>query len=120
MKFCLILFVLPVLGLCQNATFRTPPNCFGEEDAIQNPNKCVSTMQNCGGGTYANNVCTCKTGYIKAGLKGRVCIPQCSGNTSSCASAGGNCTAVNFCSCGLGRTFSNAQCISSTSDACGG
>lgn len=92
----------------------------GQEEAMPRQGKCVSTQQYCGGGVYTSGNCVCNTGYMTAGQSGEICIPQCSGSTSTCTAAGGNCTAVNFCSCGQGLTFSSSgQCLSTT-DACGG
>lgn len=121
MKFFIVFLALPLLGLCQQQ-FRQPPNCFGSEESLLKPMKCVSTQQLCGGGNYANNTCTCKPGYVRAGQTGKVCIPSCTGTTQTCGTAGvgGNCTATNFCSCGPGLTFVNGQCQNSANDACGG
>lgn len=119
MKIFVVLLAMPMLALCQD-DFRSPPNCLGNEEAMPKLGKCVSTQVNCGGGTYnANtNVCTCASGYMRGGQHGEICIPQCTGTTSTCTNAGGNCTAVNFCSCGTGFMFSSGQCVATT--ACGG
>lgn len=120
MKTIAVLLALPLLGLCQSLTFRQPPHCIGSEEAMPKQLKCVTTQQHCGGGSYNDGVCVCYAGYKRAGQTGKICIPQCSGDTQTCTAAGGNCTAVNFCSCGSGFTFSNGMCLNSTNDACGG
>ncbi|KAL5293368.1 hypothetical protein ACFFRR_011853 [Megaselia abdita] len=120
MKIFAVLLSLPLLGLCEDLTFRKPPNCMGTEEAMPKQQKCVSTIQNCGGGIYSNGQCVCNTGYMRAGQTGKICIPRCTGETLNCVAAGGSCDAVNFCNCGLGKAFVNGQCINSANDACGG
>lgn len=119
MKFIVVLLSLPILGLCQD-TFREPPDCLGQEEVMPQQDKCSSTGEFCGGGTYTGGECVCNSGYKQAGATGAICIPQCTGASQTCTLAGGNCTGPNFCSCGDGFAFSNGQCLNVQSDACGG